>query len=387
MSTGDPGGTGVIPAERSLRPLAGVLAAIAVSVTGTRISLIALPWFVLVTTGSATRTGLVAFCEMAPYVLVKAFTGPLVDRIGPRIVSWTTDLASAAAAAAIVLLHALDLLSFPVLLGLVAVIGAARGPGDLAKEVMVPEAAERAGTPLERAMGLSGVIERLASTIGPAAGGALVALLGPMTGLAVNAACFALGSVIVAVALPRGMGHPAADPSEPADGKEPGYWRRFGEGFTFLRHEPLLLAVIVVVGITNLLDAALTTLMIPVWAGESANGPAAIGLVSTAMGAAAVCGSLIAAMAAHRLPRRAVFLVGFLLAGAPRFLVLAVDAPWARCWPSSPSAGSAPGSSTPYWELSSSNGCRAGCWAGSTRSVTRCPGPASRSAGCSPGRR
>ncbi|MEV7115279.1 MFS transporter [Streptomyces anulatus] len=328
MSAEDPGGTGVIPADRSLRPLAGVLAAIAASVTGTRISLIALPWFVLITTGSATRTGLVAFCEMAPYVLVKALSGPLVDRTGPRTVSWTTDLVSAAAAAAIPLLHTLDLLSFPVLLGLVAVIGSARGPGDLAKEVMVPEAAERAGTPLERAMGLSGVIERLASTIGPAAGGALVALLGPMTGLVVNAGCFVLGSVIVAVALPRGgTGRPAVAPSAPADVQEPGYWRRFGEGFTYLRGDPLLLAVIVVVGITNLLDAALTTLMIPVWAGESGYGPAAIGLVSTAMGAAAVGGSLIAAMAAHRLPRRAVFLVGFLLAGAPRFLVLAVDAP------------------------------------------------------------
>ncbi|MFI0002571.1 MFS transporter [Streptomyces globisporus] len=318
-----------ISGKRSLRPLAGVLAAVAASVTGTRISLIALPWFVLVTTDSATLTGLVAFCEMAPYVLVKALSGPLMDRTGPRTVSWTTDLASAAAAASIPLLHTLDLLSFAVLLGLVAVIGAARGPGDLAKEVMVPEAAERAGTPLERAMGLSGVIERLASTIGPAAGGALVALLGPMTGLAVNAGCFVLGSVIVAVALPRGMGRPAVDPSAPADAQEPGYWRRFGEGFTFLRGEPLLLAVIVVVGITNLLDAAMTTLMVPVWAGESGQGPAAIGLVSTAMGAAAAVGSLIAAMAAHRLPRRAVFLLGFLLAGAPRFLVLAVDAPLA----------------------------------------------------------
>ncbi|MEV8004847.1 MFS transporter [Streptomyces parvus] len=316
-----------IPGRRSLRPLAGVLAAIAASVTGTRISLIALPWFVLVTTGSATRTGLVAFCEMAPYVLVKALSGPLVDRTGPRTVSWTTDLVSAAAAASIPLLHTLDQLSFPVLLGLVALIGAARGPGDLAKEVMVPEAAERAGTPLERAMGLSGVIERLASTVGPAAGGALVALLGPMTGLVVNAGCFVLGSVIVAVALPRGTGRPVVDPSAPADAQEPGYWRRFGEGFTFLRGDPLLLAVIVVVGITNLLDAALTTLMVPVWAEESGNGPAAIGLTSTAMGAAAVGGSLIAAMAAHRLPRRAVFLIGFVLAGAPRFLVLALDAP------------------------------------------------------------
>lgn len=326
MTADAPGGGGT-SAQRSLKPLAGVLTAIAVSVTGARISLVALPWFVLVTTGSATLTGLVAFCEMAPYVVVKAFTGPLVDRTGPRAVSWTTDLASAAAASAIPLLHALDLLSFPVLLGLVAVIGAARGPGDLAKEVMVPEAAERAGTPLERAMGLSGVIERLASTIGPAAGGALVALFGPMTGLVLNAVCFALGSVVVAVALPRGMGQPVVDPSAPGGGKEAGYWRRFGEGFTFLRHEPLLLAVIVMVGITNLLDAAMTTLLLPVWAGESGNGPAAIGLIGSVMGAAAVGGSLIAAMAAHRLRRRVVVLGGFLLAGAPRFLVLAVDAP------------------------------------------------------------
>ena len=109
---------------------------------------------------------------MTPYVVVKAFTGPLVDRIGPRVVSWTTDLVSAAAAAVIPLLHAQDLLSIPLLLVLVAVIGAARGPGDLAKEVMVPEAAERGRVPLERATGLSGVIERLASTVGPAAGGA-----------------------------------------------------------------------------------------------------------------------------------------------------------------------------------------------------------------------
>ncbi|MFE6286547.1 MFS transporter [Streptomyces sp. NPDC057877] len=318
---------GGIPGKRSLRPLSGVLAAMVVSLTGTRISVVALPWFVLVTTGSATQTGLVAFCEMTPYVVVKAFTGPLVDRIGPRAVSWTTDLASATAAAAVPLLHALDLLSFPLLLVLVALIGAARGPGDLAKEVMVPEAAERGRVPLERATGLAGVIERLASTVGLAVGGSLVALLGPLTGLAVNASCFALGSVIIKLALPRGMGLAVEEAPSPAGGTEPGYWRRFGEGFTFLRSEPLLLTVIVMCGITNLLDAAITSVLVPVWARESGNGPTAIGLMGSVMGAAAVGGSLIAAVVAHRLRRRVVVLAGFLLVGAPRFLVLAFDAP------------------------------------------------------------
>lgn len=321
---------GGISGKRALRPLGGVLAAMAVSLTGTRISAVALPWFVLVTTGSATQTGLVAFFEMAPYVACKALSGPLVDRAGPRTVSWTTDLASAAAAAVIPLLHALHLLSFPLLLALVAVIGAARGPGDLAKEVMVPEAAERGGVRLERATGLAGVIERLASTVGPVAGGGLVALVGPLTGLTVNAVCFALGSVIVGLALPRGVGASAVEASSPADATGPGYWRRLGEGFTFLRAEPLLLTLIVMVGITNLLDAAISTVLIPVWAEESGGGPTAIGLVASVMGAAAVAGSLIAAAAAHRLPRRTVLFVGFLAAGAPRFLILAVDAPlWA----------------------------------------------------------
>ncbi|MGA5270608.1 MFS transporter [Streptomyces lydicamycinicus] len=329
MTAEVPGGDG-IPGRRSLRPLGGLLAAMVVSLAGTRVSAIALPWFVLVATHSATWTGLVGFCEMAPYVVVKALTGPLVDRAGPRVISWSTDLVSAAAVGTVPLLHALDQLSLPLLLPLVALIGAARGPGDLAKEVMVPEAAERSRVPLERATGLSGVTERLAATVGPAAGGSLVALLGPLTGLVVNAACFTLGSVIIALTLPRGMGCAAEEVPLPEGELAPGYWRRFGAGARFLRGEPLLLTVLVMVGITNLLDAAFTTVLVPVWAERSGNGPAVIGLNSGVGGAAAVVGSLAAAALAHRMRRRVAFFGGFLLAGAPRFLILASGAPmWA----------------------------------------------------------
>ncbi|GAA4636364.1 macrolide resistance MFS transporter Mrx(A) [Actinoallomurus vinaceus] len=314
-----------VSGKRTVRPLAGLLTAIAVSLTGTRVSAIALPWFVLITTGSATRTGLVAFCEMTPYVLVKALTGPLVDRAGPRAVSWTTDLASAGAVGAIPLLHSSGLLTFPVLLGLVALIGSARGPGDLAKEVMIPDAAERSRVPTERATGLSGATERLASTIGPAAGGALVALLGPLTGLVLNTCCFALGSVITALVLPRGMG--GATEKAGSAQAEPGYWRSFGEGFAFLRGEPLLLTIVIMVGITNLLDSAFNAVLRPVWAKDSGNGAAAIGLTSSALAVTALAGSLCAAAIAHRMRRRLVFFAGFTIAGAPPFLILASTAP------------------------------------------------------------
>ena len=110
--------------------------------------------------------------------------------------------------------------------------------------------------------------------------------------------------MIITLALPRGTGRPAQEAAPRTGRPEPGYWKRFGEGLAFLRREPLLLTVIVTIGITNLLDAAFATVLLPVWAKTSGNGPAALGLLGSTMGATAVAGSLIAAMAAHRLRRR-----------------------------------------------------------------------------------
>lgn len=314
------------PAVHSWRPIVGVWAAMAVANTGTRISAVALPWFVLVTTGSAALTGLVSFCELAPYVAVKALCGPVVDRIGPRGLSLSTDVVSALSAGSLAALHAAGMLHFGLLLALVAVIGAARGPGDLAKDVMIPEAAERSGLAMERATGVGGVIENGAMTVGPGLGGALIAVTGPMTGIVVTACAFALGSLLIAVLAPRRRGRDTA--GQEAQGPErAGYWRSMAEGFRWLRGEPLVLSMLVVIGVTNLLSAGWTSVLVPVWARSGHGGPAAIGVLSTVLGASAVCGSLVATAVAQRLPRRLVFVVGFVIAGAPRFIVLATGAP------------------------------------------------------------
>ncbi|MEO8328466.1 MAG: MFS transporter, partial [Candidatus Nanopelagicales bacterium] len=76
---------------RSRRGLIGLFTADGISMLGTRMSMLAVPWFVLITTGSATKTGLAAFFELAPYVFVQAVGGPVVDSWGPRRIAISTD--------------------------------------------------------------------------------------------------------------------------------------------------------------------------------------------------------------------------------------------------------------------------------------------------------
>ena len=92
-------------------PLYGLVLAYGVSQLGTVMSGLAIPWLVLVTTGSAARTGLVGFAEMAPYVVAQAISGPVVDRFGLRRSCVTGNGAAAVLVGAIPALYALGALS------------------------------------------------------------------------------------------------------------------------------------------------------------------------------------------------------------------------------------------------------------------------------------
>ena len=310
------------------RPLRGWLAAEALSLTGTRVSMVALPWFALTTTGSATQTGLVALAEMLPLVLLKVLGGPVIDRLGARRVAIACDLGSVLAVGAVPLLQAAGLLGFPLFLLLVAVAGALRGPGDGAKHAMVPDLVRRAGVPLERATGLHSTVERTSSMLGTAFAGALVAAVGPAQALVVDAASFALSAAVLAWST-RDLAPATAGPA-PAPAAGTSYAAQLREGWQFLRHEPLLLGISVMVALTNLLDIAYTAVLAPVWAAESGGGAAALGLLLAVFSGASALGAVCAAAWAARLPRFRTYLLAFLVCGSPRFAVLAFDTPlWA----------------------------------------------------------
>lgn len=326
-----------LPVDHRGQPRRGftaLLVAETISTAGTRMSQLALPWLILTTTHNPVTTGLVGLAEIAPYVVLQILGAPLVDALGGRRVAVTGNLAAAATMGAIPVLWASGHHQLLPLLLLVFVAGTARGPADSATQVMVPAVTATAGVGIDRGVALLDGASRTATLLGAPAGGILIGVLGAANVVAVDAASFAVAAVLVVGFIPRSAGDTtdaSTDPAEPgSDGAAAGYLSQLREGFRYVAHQRLLRSIAGMVAFTNFADAAMSGLLLLLWAQHRYGGTSRLGIVIAVFGAGAVAGTaLIAAHGAH-LPRRWTFAVTFALVGAPRFLVLAAPAPlWA----------------------------------------------------------
>ena len=85
------------PAIADRTPIFALLSAEAVSQVGNMMTVVAGPWFVLQTTWSAAKTGLVSAALVLGSAVPTVVGGPLVDRIGFKRASVFADLAFLAA--------------------------------------------------------------------------------------------------------------------------------------------------------------------------------------------------------------------------------------------------------------------------------------------------
>ncbi|MFN8170143.1 MAG: MFS transporter [Candidatus Nanopelagicales bacterium] len=318
-TTQERAGTGT---RRGQVALWGYLVAEAVSTTGTRMSMVAIPWFVLTTTGSAALTGVVGFAELLPFVLVLAVGGPVIDRWGARRVAVLSGFVAAVLVGAIPLLDELGTLPFGALLVLVALVGAVRG-SSTATYVLVPGLAEAAGTPIERASGLHDGMNRVAGMVGVPLAGVLMAVWSAPVVLLLDAASFVVAAVLLWTLVPRSAEPPRSGPREDGRSAMSAYAEELRDGFRFLRGDRLLVAIGVMVLLTNMFDQAYGAVLVPVWVEQELGSPVGLGAIGGAFGVGAVLGSALFAWLGPRLPRRGSYAWGFLVGGAPRFFVLA----------------------------------------------------------------
>ena len=298
-------------ARRELYTLVG---ADLLSNLGTRISVVAIPWLVLETTGSPTRMGLVAAAETLPYMLSSALATPWADRFGVRRTSVAVDAASAAAMAVVALA---PWLGFGTLLVLVAVAGGLRGIGDRVKHVLFKPAAERAGVPLIRLTSAYDGLARGMTLFGAVLGGLLIDWVGVTRAIWIDAATFAACALLIGVLV-----RPPA-PAQPAPRES--YLRALRGGFAYLRTDRTLLTMLIVVSASNMFANASVAVWIPLWVDRVLGDPAGFGLLLGVFSAGALLGNLLFTVAGTRLPRGATFALGLALSGAPRLLALALS--------------------------------------------------------------
>ena len=215
------------------------------------------------------------------------------------------------------LLHLAGALTFPILLVLVGIAGLFRGPSDNAKYAAVPDVAAAAGWSNERAVGLADSVHRLGSLVGAPLGGLLVAVIGAPMVIAVDALSFLVAAAVVAGLVRLPTRSSAAGSGPPA-----GYLADLAAGLRFVGRDPLLRAIVTMVLLTNLLDQAITAVLVPVWSAERFGSAAPIGVVFGALGAGALVGSLLVAAYGERLPRWRTYAFAFLLGAVPRIFVL-----------------------------------------------------------------
>jgi len=293
------------------RALLALLARDTVSSTGSQMTALALPWFVLTTSGSATRMALVLAVQSASMAVFGFLSGNIAARLGPRRTMLVADASRAPLVALIPLLHALDALTFPLILVIAAAISAFVTPSFAAKTSLLPELVGEDERALSEANALLQGAQRITLFLGPALAGVLIATIGAANVLILDAVSFVVAFALVALLVPA-VGHVEVDEES----------RGLAAGFRFLSRDRLLrpwTAAVIVGDVAWLVMFAAMPVLVLARFGDD---PAILGWVWGAWGLAAVVGNVIAFRTAPRTDRLLVSSVGELAMIAPLWLLL-----------------------------------------------------------------
>jgi len=172
------------------RSILALLVAEVVSRLGSQLTALALPWFVLITTGSPTKMGLVFAAELLPMALLGIPAGAVVDRLGPRRAMLVADGARAPIVAAVPFLHEVGGLSFALVLVLAGLLGLFSCAYFTCQRLILPAVVGEDEQLIAQANTLVECANNITQLLGPALAGVLIALMGAANVMWLDAASF-----------------------------------------------------------------------------------------------------------------------------------------------------------------------------------------------------
>ncbi|MDQ3893987.1 MAG: MFS transporter [Actinomycetota bacterium] len=200
------------------RAVVALLVAEVVSTSGMQMTWLALPWFVLLATGSATRMTLVLAAELIGLAAFGLPAGKALGRLGARRTMVLCDGLRGPLMLVIPILHWTSGTSFPVLLAVAFALGALGAPYFAAQKVIVPELLGEDERRVTRANAFFQGATRATLLLGPVIGGALIGVIGAPSVLVVDAATYVVAVVLVAGFVPARPRLPTAEATRVQDG-------------------------------------------------------------------------------------------------------------------------------------------------------------------------
>ena len=254
-----------------------------VSLVGNWMTSVATSWLVYRLTGSAWMLGVIGFAGQIPAFLLAPFAGIMVDRVNKHrllVITQTLAMIQSFALAALTLGGRATIGGLIVLNVVDGVITAFDMP---LRQAFVVEMIEDKRD-LGNAIALNSSMVNAARLIGPALGGAVIAMAG-------EGWCFLLdGASFIAVILALlAMRVPAVPPRPRHAG---GALAEMREGWVYVSRSVPIRSIIALLALVSLVGVPYTVL-IPLYAGNILNGgPHTLGLMMTATGTGALAGAI-----------------------------------------------------------------------------------------------
>jgi hypothetical protein len=263
-----------------------------VSQFGTMISQLALPLVaILVVHASTLEVGLMTTFQTAPFLLVGLPAGAWVERMRLRSVLIVNDLVRAAALGSVPLASLLGVLTIGQLYAAALVSGAATVFFDVAYQSYLPQLVDR--EQLVAANARLQASESVSQIAGPSAAGLLIqALTAPYAVLADALSFLWSAGWVTAI---------QARPPRPARKPDRHLGREIAEGLRFVLGSPLLRAIAICTGSSNLFGSIGMAVFYVLLARQLHVAPGIIGLISSAAAAGGLAGALGATRFAARL--------------------------------------------------------------------------------------
>jgi MFS family permease len=225
-----------------------------ISLCGTHMQRIALPWFVYQITGSKLMLGLVSATTHVPVLLLSLVGGVTADRYPKRYVLVCTQTVMMLCALVLWGCIITDLITMPIIFAAAFISGIASALDVPARQSFVVEMVGKED--LMNAIALNSSMFSTARILGPSIGGIIIASLGV-------APCFLLNglsylAIIVALLL-------MTVPPRTANGVSQSVWHDVLQGLRYASREPVVRTVLILIGVSTIFGTPYQVLL-PVFA-------------------------------------------------------------------------------------------------------------------------